>query len=377
MAQAIRRVSFLILVLTCLGAQPQRPAENVSAQLLRQYEEAPETAIRRVVEERLDVRAAVFALRKDTTAPVRLRAALALELAFAGLRDDMAPRPLRNPAADMGSSRQKPIIFADVFNAAFDLATSVKDGEPFVTAWHEAALAMLEGGAEVPPTAVTGSGASAHLLETFLDRTVGTFDKGRWHLARASVHERVIAEILDYEWPTYRGSHPASGNTVGALIEGNLARARTAALLELQKAREDEPYRALADIHIAQILLERNKRDDLTEALARVKDAPGLSLAPSTLYLARLIEGRIEEALGRGSEATAAFRAATQTIPGADAAAFSLASRLYLEGDRIQADALVRQVFAARDVTDPWSFFLMPEYETWETKLQAVRVQRR
>ena len=383
MAQLIWRVSLFALVITCLGSQTQRSAEAVTAQLLRQYEDAPDIAIRRVTQERLDVRATVLALRKNTAAPIRLRAALGLELAFTALSADLAPTPLRNPLAewtglaDAGRNRPKPIVFVEVFNSAFELAVSVKDDAAFVSAWQEAALAMLEGASEVSPTAITGSGASAHLLESFLDRTSGTFDKGRWHLARASVHERAIAEIVDYEWPTYRGLHQSSGNTVGAQVEGNLARARTAALAELQKASEDESSRALANIHIAQILLERNKKDDLTEALAQVRVAAGASVNPSTLYLAHLVEGRVEAALGHGREATDAFRVAAQTIPGADAAAFSLASRLYVEGDRLQADTLVRQVFEAKDVTDPWAFFLMPEYQAWEVKLQALRDQRR
>jgi hypothetical protein len=383
MVQFTRRFSLLAFVVACLGAQAQRSPEDVSAQLVRQYEDVPDIAIGRVTQERLDARALVLALRKNTAPPLRLRAALALELAFTALRDDLLPRPLRNPLAefstlaDASRNRPKPAIFVDVFNTAFELATSVQDDAAFVKAWNEAALAMLEGGSEVSPTSVTGPGASAHLLETFLNRTADAFDKGRWHLARASLHERQIAEIIDYEWPTYKGFHQPSGNTVGAQVDGNLTRARTAALAELETARDDESCRALADVHIAEIFLGRSKKDDLSEALSHVRGAVAASRDRSTLYLAHLVEGRVETALGHGREATAAFIAATQAIPGADAAAFNLASRLFLEGDRLQADALVRQVFAAKDVVDPWAFFLMPEYQDWERKLQALRDRRR
>ncbi|HKW03572.1 MAG TPA: hypothetical protein VJN96_27345 [Vicinamibacterales bacterium] len=373
----------LALAIACLGAQARRSTDDVAAQLMQQYEQTPDVAISAVTRDRVDTRAVVLALRKNTSAPARLRAIFALELAFSAMRDDMVPTPLRNPLADLATgadpsrNRPKPAVFADVFNAASELATSVKNDPAFAKAWNEAALAMLEAGSEVLPATMSRPGTSAHLLEAFLDRNTDAFEKGRWHLARASVHERLIAEIIDYDWPTYKGFHQPSGNTVGAQAEGNLTRAQAAGLAELQKARQHEAYLAQADVHIAEMLLERNKKDDLSEALVYVGEALGRSLDKPTLYLVHLVRGRIEVALGNRREATAEFFASSQAIPDADAATFNLASQLFLGGDLEQANALVRHALAAKDVVDPWAFFLMPEYQDWELRLQALRGQRR
>jgi hypothetical protein len=383
MARVALGLSFVALAVASLGTQARKSVEDVAAELMRRYADAPDIAIGAVVQERLDVRALIVTLRKDTAQPPRLRAALALELAFVAIRDDMQPTPLRNPLAeslapqDASRNRPKPVVFVDAFNLAFDLASSIGNDAAFSKAWDEVALSMLEGGSEVLPTAIAGHGGSPHLLDTFLDRSRDAFEQGRWHLARASVHERLIAEIVDYEWPTYKGLHQPSGNTVGAQIEGNLTRARTAALAELEKAREDEAFRALAEIHIAEVLRERNKKDDLNDALSHIRAALDGSPDTDTSYLAHLVEGRVQTALGHDREATEAFFAASRAIPDADAAAFNLASRLFLEGNRIQADVLVRHVFATTDTVDPWAFFLMPEYRDWELKLQALRDLRR
>lgn len=380
------RTLFAVLLLVCLETSSLRHVSaksgfDSSLQLLRDYDAAPADAMRLVVARPESIRGLAEDIKGDVASPRRLRAVFMLELAFASLRDYLAPRTLRNVMSeDFAAPGRKPgpksPDFVEIFNAAQDLAESVETDVAFRKAWTEAALSMLEGGSEAPPTSI-GMSPSGQLLLSFLDRTAGVFPPGRLHLARAIAHERVVVEGVDYEVPTYQGLHQASAGFAGSKIYGALERARSSALAELVKACQDEPFRALAEVHVAQLLLDRAEKDDLIEAAKHVNRALDASPDPSTQYLAHLISGRVFAAMGRGPDATTAFAAAVSLIPHGDAAALSLAGRLYLEGDRVRSDELVRRVLAAGGSTDPWAFFLMPEYAMWEARLQAVREVRR
>ena len=361
-----------------LRSQAQATDADSVAVLIGRYRESPADAVQQVGIQRLDPRALSSAIKRSTRSTPQLRSAFVLELAFGALRTYTAPRPLLNDSLDDLSQpptrpRPRPTDFADVFEVSSDLAASARTNASFTAAWREAALSMLEGAAEVPPQAAGNLGAPSKLLLSFLDRVADTLEPGRLHLARSVVHERAVAAVLDYDLPTFQGFHLPSAAANGALIHGNLERERSAALAELEKARRYDSSRALADVHMAQLFVERGEKGDLELALDRVREAVTLSAGRPTQYLARLLEGRVQSSLGHSEAATKALEAAEALIPGADAASLSLAAHYYLDGRRSRADQLVRRVLTAGTLADPWAYFLMPEYQAWESRIQTLR----
>lgn len=78
----------------------------------------------------------------------------------------------------------------------------------------------------------------------------------------------------------------------------------------------------------------------------------------SQLYLAHLFMGWALEHQKRSEDAIAAFRAALDAVPHAQAATLHAAALLYQSGDRAAADALVESMLSeGKDVVDPWRIY--------------------
>ncbi len=107
-------------------------------------------------------------------------------------------------------------------------------------------------------------------------------------------------------------------------------------------------------------------RADLDRSLRDVQDAAAAAGSDTFVeYLGHLYAGMIFEALGRSSEAADAYARAFQTISNARAAAVALSSRLFLDGRRTEAAALMERTFADAGPTDPWIAFSSGDYRFW------------
>ena len=131
--------------------------------------------------------------------------------------------------------------------------------------------------------------------------------------------------------------------------------------------------RAEANAHIGYLAIRAGRPD---AALAPLATA-ATSEDPYVRYLAEHLTGRALEALGRRSEAIAAYRRALAIAPHAPATATLLASQLFLSDDvveREEANAVLRASMLVRPrPDDPWKFYWHGDARLWSTYMGRLR----
>lgn len=166
-------------------------------------------------------------------------------------------------------------------------------------------------------------------------------DDGELLLARGALHE--------FAW---RQAHDEDRLVSG--FTPDLAQAEQA----LQKAIAVEPRLDEARLRLGRVQGRRGESEAALHTLAALR-------APETengfVYLARLFEGDIHEALGRAAEAEQAYLAAVALMPGAQSAQMALAQILHVSGRRTEA---LRRVATLGDgakmdaADDPWLLYM-------------------
>jgi tetratricopeptide (TPR) repeat protein len=147
------------------------------------------------------------------------------------------------------------------------------------------------------------------------------------------------------------------------------ARASARALEHYRGAADDPELAAHAALAIGYIHL-RMKRPD--QALPDLAAAAGGG-DPFVRHLAHLLRGRVFEQRGSTGEAMAAYRAALDAIPNAQAASMALAALLHL-GDRPDAAiGIMTASFAARPAEDPWREYGFGQFRNWPRYRDRMR----
>lgn len=110
------------------------------------------------------------------------------------------------------------------------------------------------------------------------------------------------------------------------------------------------------------------------EAVDTLRRAEQETRDPHLVYLARLFRGQALEALNRPKEAELAYRSATLTIPGAQAAATALAGLLAADGRRLEAQGVIRKTLAVRPMpVDPWRVYVHGDDRYWHYLIGRLR----
>jgi tetratricopeptide (TPR) repeat protein len=138
------------------------------------------------------------------------------------------------------------------------------------------------------------------------------------------------------------------------------AAARRALLQEAQRqlarALQLDPALHEAVVRLAQVKEALGDAAGAAAALERVPQGVDRALD----YVATLLRGRSQAALGRPADAVTSYRAATRLLPGAESAWLALAHALHALGDARGAEAALDRVLAADDVRaarDPFRMF--------------------
>jgi len=120
----------------------------------------------------------------------------------------------------------------------------------------------------------------------------------------------------------------------------------------LERARAHAGLRAEASMRLGSVRL---RGSEVERAIEHLREAVSLADHPRFVYLSNLLLGRALQASGQADEAIAAYRAATEAVPGAQTAELALAAALIRRGRAPEATRLVEASVANRPrPQDPW-----------------------
>jgi VWFA-related protein len=137
------------------------------------------------------------------------------------------------------------------------------------------------------------------------------------------------------------------------------------------QAAENPSVAAEACLRSAWFLHRQGRFNEAFEQLGAVVDA---TASPDVRYLSALVRGQIARALSRPSEAEAAYRAALEAVPGAQAARVALMTLLVVQNRRDEASALADAVQSAPgNQADPWSAYDLGDSRLYPVMLANLR----
>jgi tetratricopeptide (TPR) repeat protein len=228
-------------------------------------------------------------------------------------------------------------------------------GDPFVTRWQHAALALAEGA--VDPIALELH--LAHLRDQMPDDP-------RVRLGHAIAAEQHLSPVQ-----TTRVDVRVEATINPAREQAERERRKAVAIDLLQELRADPALQAEASLRLARLFQESNRA---SEAVALLNQLDRLTTDPVLRYLGYVFEGRGFERLGRTPEAREAYRRALQIGPNAHAATLAMAALLFRAGESAEADRLVTTLVRNPDPTpDPWWTYWGGDVRLWSTRLRAMR----
>jgi VWFA-related protein len=252
-------------------------------------------------------------------------AVFALELAFAGLRSEVA------------AAREEGGRLLGEYHARIRQPSGT---DPFECWWFVTESAGLEG-LFLPESAIL-------FIPRALQRCPSS---ARLHLAYAFVSEQ--------QW--LRGG-------LTAAQEQDVVRRYEAAM----KFPETEPE---ARVRAARYLFALGQHE---RALTMLNGGSTARADQEVRYFAELTRGQILRALGRSDEALAAFRAALAAWPNAQSARVSLMTLLLSRGDREGAGALAEAAqTASDDEFDPWWTYWLGDFRAYPAILDRLRALSR
>jgi tetratricopeptide (TPR) repeat protein len=113
---------------------------------------------------------------------------------------------------------------------------------------------------------------------------------------------------------------------------------------------------------------------DPTTAITFFKKATEESDDEDVRYLGFFLAGQALEMLGRTHDAEMAYRQALAVIPNVQSGVEALATRLFLDGHREDAYALVQASFTVRPhPLDVWRLYAFGDYVRWPTLIERLR----
>ena len=111
-------------------------------------------------------------------------------------------------------------------------------------------------------------------------------------------------------------------------------------------------------------------------ALQALEKAEILTRDPYVVYLTRYFAGQLHQADGGAEKAEAAYRGAVAAMPGAESASIALASLVFRDGRRSEAQHLIRTVLdAAPRVRDPWRAYVHADDRFWPRLIARLRTE--
>ena len=120
----------------------------------------------------------------------------------------------------------------------------------------------------------------------------------------------------------------------------------------------------------------RMRQGRVDEALESFERAERLTRDPYVVYLARYFAGQVHERGKDLDRAEAAYRGAVAAIPDAQSATVPLASLLFRDGRRSQAQTLIRRMLDAEPPpADPWRAFVHADDRFWPQLIDRLRAE--
>jgi tetratricopeptide (TPR) repeat protein len=230
--------------------------------------------------------------------------------------------------------------------------------DAFDTAWHAAALTVIEG--VIDPIALEAhvQHSRSHLPgDPLLD------------LAWAIAAEQRASPLLAPQLPL--DTSPVMLAVNQARLDASIARIIDDAIERFAKAIANPQTAAEARVRTAHVRLMRHEAKEALDVLAGTDT--GVREA-WVAYLARLFRGQALEQLARPDEAARAFSDALKIGPGGQSATLSLASLLFRRGQRDNGAALAQQVLAETDpISDPWWTYWAGSARLWTSRRAAMR----
>jgi tetratricopeptide (TPR) repeat protein len=226
------------------------------------------------------------------------------------------------------------------------------DPDDFEREWYFAALAMMQGA--IRPADTQG----------FIDRAIDRFPAdGRFRLMRA----------INTEQMSLADSRVSKLAAAGAPKQASVELAQK----HYEEAMGFPAVAVEARLRLAWILQRAGKSPEALELLTR--SGGGAASDPPVRYLHYLFLGHVLVSSNKLDDAVAAFRAATQVGPGAQAARVALMNALALRGGRTESQTLSEQIQADRSQTtmDPWWMYWQGYYRAYPQALGRLREMSR
>ncbi len=108
--------------------------------------------------------------------------------------------------------------------------------------------------------------------------------------------------------------------------------------------------------------------------MSHATQAATLTKEPDIRLLAHLFRGWALTRSGRAAEAIDAYRTASATMPTSQSAAMWLARSLFLDGQRVEAEAVVdTSLRTGQGVSDPWRLYPRGDIRLWPTLVAQLR----
>lgn len=172
----------------------------------------------------------------------------------------------------------------------------------------------------------------------------------------------------------------------GIAREGNLPDESIAAY----KALEDHPdlggeaTMRLGAMHarrrtmVSTTSMGRRIPQDASAALSAFERAEALTRDPYVVFLARYFKGQLLEQQKREKDAEAAYRGAVASVPDAPSATIALASLVFRDDRRLEAQRLIAGMLAADpQPVDPWRTYAHADDRFWPRLIARLRAEIR
>ncbi|HUL75542.1 MAG TPA: hypothetical protein VLT86_20685 [Vicinamibacterales bacterium] len=264
-----------------------------------------------------------------------------------------------------------------MFEDGCDLLRALPAEDRFVRAWFAAATAALAGGRAGQGTPSLGAqGGRPGIFARDASRFDGHVDAGAIALGQALGIEGLAWSRIYESHADERLAATTSPEFSDRIEPGRRERTLQAeadavrrAVAALKKAEAFESARAEALMREAALVAASGRPAD---AITLFEQTATLARDEWVGYLAHLLEGRALEAVGRESDAEAAYKAALAIRPRARSANLALAAITFARGAR--ADAALGNVFDRQaDATDPWAQFAFGDYRFWPSRRDELR----
>ena len=226
------------------------------------------------------------------------------------------------------------------------------DPDEFEREWYFAALAMMQGAIRPGDT------------QAFIDRAIDRFPAdARFRLMRA----------INTEQMSLADSRVSKLAAPGAPKQASLDLAQK----HYEEAMAFPAVAVEARLRLAWILQRAGKSPEALALLTR--SGGGAASDPAVRYLHYLFLGHVLVSSDKLDDAVAAFRAATQVAPGAQAARVALMNALSLRGDRAESQAMSEQIQVDRNQTtmDPWWLYWQGYYRSYPQAMSRLREMAR